>query len=279
MKIRCHYAISFNVRLMQFLKKNCVSYKMCPIPGESRPLCIFDLYEDQDSLRKFKTQFPFYKEIGKYPEYSKREIENAEWLSIRSKLKCVEWEYRPSAFLLSCEYSRLYLHDKKYKHAEQVNLLTVTKPIKWGTKMYFSGPNAADDILFCSDQARRLLDGRWNGLSFLHVMNSNGEYYNDLYQLSFKNRLPVNALSGGKKTICSTCGRSILRLKGGPYQLEIQKQCFDNGNSVYTTGSVLADWLTGFPTYAISIVPHSFYQYCEDKGMNHGMIYEPITLM
>ncbi len=279
MRIKHHYALPVNTRLMDFLRENRVAYKTCPLPGSDAPLCIFDLYEGQECLRTFKTRFPFCREISKSPKYSKAEIENAKWLSVRSGLKKVEWEYQPSAFLLSCEYSKLFSRGKRYKHEEQISPLTVIGPMKWSAKMYFSGPNAADDILFCSKQTRDALDGKWNGLDFLRVMNGKGECHNDLYQLAFQNQLPIEALSGGKKTICRTCGRTVLRLKDGTYQLELREQYVDGGNSVYTTGNVLADWAIGFPTYAINIVPQSFYQYCERNGMNYGMIYEPVNLI
>lgn len=166
MRIKHHYALEVNTRLMDFLRENCVAYKTCHLLGSDAPLCVFDLYEGQECLRALKTRFPFCREISKSPEYNKAEIENAKWLSVRSGLKKVEWEYQPSAYLLSCEYSKLFSRGKRYKHAEQVVPLTATRSMKWSAKMYFSGPNAADDILFCSKQARDALDGKWNGLVF-----------------------------------------------------------------------------------------------------------------
>lgn len=162
MKMKRHYGLPLNDRLVRFLEENGVPYKVYPYPESSKLYCVFDMYEDQESWRIFKIKFIFCicKEDVIWPEYTKSEIENAEWLSVRSKWKRVEWEYRESAFRLSCEYTRLLLRDKRYKHAEQIKPFTVTKPMKWGHRMYFSGPNAADDILFCSDQARSLLDGR-----------------------------------------------------------------------------------------------------------------------
>lgn len=282
MRIKYHYApaISAHSRLTNFLEKRNISYELCPLVGGTNyRLCVFDLYRDQDEFIEFRIRFPFLSWITESIEYTESEIETAEWLFIRSMSKLVKWECHSSAFQQSCEYKKPFLHDKYYKHSEQIKPLTVTQKMKWSTRRYFSGPDTAEDFIFCSKRAKNMLDGKWKGLNFFNVMNVNGEPYDDLYQLVFERRLPLKALCGGKETICRSCGRSVIRFKNVLLQLGIQKQFIPDTDSVYSTGDVLADSLIGFPTYSLNIVPQSFYQYCKEKCMNHGMIYEPVNLI
>ena len=99
--------------------------------------------------------------------------------------------------------------DNLFKHSEQVKPLTVTKSMKWSKRLYFSGPNAADDFIFCSKRAKDMLGGKWAGLDFLDVIDTKNEPYDNLYQLLFARKLPLKALYGGKQTTCSTCGRQF----------------------------------------------------------------------
>lgn len=281
MRIKYHYAAPARPKLISFLEKYEVSYEIYPVPGVDNSFCAFDLYKDQEIFHRFIMEFPFLNnnKITEAIEYSKYEINNSAWLFVRSKSRKVEWKYTSVAFQLSCCYKKMLCRDNLFKHSEQVKPLTVTKSMKWSKRLYFSGPNAADDFIFCSKRAKDMLEGKWAGLDFLDVIDTKNEPYDNLYQLLFARKLPLKALHGGKQTTCSTCGRPIFRLKNALLQLKIREQFLPDADSVYTTGSVLADSIMGFPTYELNIVPQSFYQYCEDKGMNHGMIYEPVNLI
>lgn len=282
MRIKYHYApaISVHSRLINFLKKRNIPYELCSLVGGTNAcICAFDLYRDQDAFIEFRIRFPFWGWVTESIEYTKSEVENAEWLFVRSASKLVKWEYHSSSFRQSCEYKKPFLRDKYYKHSEQIKPLTATQKMKWSTRRYFSGPETAEDFIFCSKRAKNMLDGKWQGLNFLNVMNVNGEPYDDLYQLVFERRLPPEALRGGKETTCRSCERPVIRFKNVLLQLEIQKKLIPDTDSVYSTGDVLTDSIIGFPTYSMNIVPQSFYQYCKEKCMNHGMIYEPINLI
>lgn len=80
MRVKNHYSCEIKKNLIRFLEKNEIPYE---IFGNG---CYFDIYEDQEAYRKFRKKFfvasllPF-----KSTEYSQQEIENAEWLTVRSK--------------------------------------------------------------------------------------------------------------------------------------------------------------------------------------------------
>ena len=173
MRIKYHYApaISAHSRLTNFLEKRNISYELCPLVGGTNyRLCVFDLYRDQDEFIEFRIRFPFLSWITESIEYTESEIETAEWLFVRSMSKLVKWEYHSSAFQQSCEYKKPFLHDKYYKHSEQIKPLTATQKMKWSTRRYFSGPDTAEDFIFCSKRAKNMLDGKWKGLNFFNVI-------------------------------------------------------------------------------------------------------------
>lgn len=280
MRIKYHFCLEKQNRLVEFLERYHVIYDVTEISKSS--LCTFQLYEDQEAYRRFKKQFPMalrYDSL-KMIEYSKSDIENAEWLIVRNKSTKVTWNYDEKAFYSSCSYKKFLCKEMQYKHPEQVNILSSTRAVKWSTRQFFSGPNSADDIIFCSEKARQILDNKWQGLEFLPVKKSNtSQYIPDLYQLFFKKILPVEAIRGGVFMTCRNCGKKMIRISKELYQLEFDKKYFLNPYSVYTTGNVLTTGLKGNETFFLNIVSQEFYQYCEKYQMNRGMIYEPIKLI
>lgn len=276
MRTKYHYYLRKKENLLHFLNEHGVTYTLTVLPEADTEMCSFDLYDDQEALSQFRRRHPFLTYTVKSVEYSDSEIETADWLFIRSKTSKVDWVYEEHAFSLSCPYRRVFQHDTHYNHTEQIDFLTAVKPVKWNARQFFSGPNTADDLLFCSALAKTLLDDRWSGLEFLPVKKfRSAAYHSDLYQLSFTNRIPFEAMQGGKQSRCRSCGQPFLRLTEGPQQLEIRKD-FLEPDHVYKTGNVLSDQLMGSVTYSANIVPQTFYQYCKEHQMNHGMIYEPV---
>ena len=281
MRIKHHYFYEAKTRLVNFLRKNEIPYEISDLPESTKKLCTFDLYEDQEFYWKFRKQFFFLSKYNSFKsiEYSKQDIENAEWLTLRSMGTKVQWEYEDKAFRRECSYKRLFIKDLYYRHSEQIDILSASKEVKWGKKQYFSGPNAADDLLFCSEKAKDLLDNRWEGLEFWPVKKyTSSKNISDLYQVVFSNSLPIEAISGGKPIQCVGCGKRIMRFADGIQKLEIRKEFLDP-SKVYRTDDVLNEQLKGCTTFSINLVPQEFYQYCEANQMNRGMIFEPVKIV
>lgn len=282
MRIKYHYCLENKFGLTKFLEKFQISYEICEFPEIKYKSCSFDLYEDQKAYEMFKMQFPFVSRLEciRSIEYSRADIENAEWLSVRNISTKVQWEYDEKAFERSCPYKRPFFRDVYYRHTEQKDILSATKPVKWGTRQFFSGPNAADNLIFCSERAKKILGNQWKGLEFLPVKKYNtSKYIDDLYQLFFTERLPVEIIRGEQQTICKSCGRRIIRIPKGESQLKLDGKSIQDQKSVYKTGEVLTEELIRNTTFSLNIVPQDFYQYCEKHAMNRGMVYEPIHLL
>lgn len=282
MRIKHHYFLGSKNSIISFLDKYKIPYKVDSLPESQYKICTFDLYEDQEVFKLFNHRFHIFPgyDTFKSIEYSKQEIESAEWLTLRSIGTKVQWEYEEDAFQTTCAYKRLFIKELYYRHSVQVDILSASKAIKWGARQYFSGPNAADDFLFCSEKARKLLNGRWEGLEFWPVRKYNStKYISDLYQLVFKEYLPIEAISGGKVIQCKGCGKKIMRFAEGIQGLEIKKEYLNNPFKVYRTDDVLTEQRIGCTTFSVNIVSREFYQYCEVNQMNRGMVYEPIKLV
>lgn len=280
MRVKHHYCLGNKIGLLKFLNKFQIPYQTCEI--EDYKSYSFDLYEDQEVYVRFRACFPFVSRLDsiKTIEYSKAEIENAEWLTVQNISIKVQWEYDENAFKQLCPYKIPFIKEVYHRHLEQADILSVTKPVKWGTRQFFSGPSAADDIIFCSKRAKLLLENRWVGLEFWPVKKYNtSKQLEDLYQLYFAECLPIEAFSGGQLAICKGCGRKIMRITEGVHQLVIDSKYLQDQKSVYKTGEVLTRELIGCNTFSLNIVSQEFYQYCEKHGMNRGMIYEPINLI
>lgn len=281
MQMKLHYAVVAKRRLCQFLEANNVSYELCHLPETTDSLCSFDLIEGQDAYKAFCMMFPILSTqvLSKQPEYSDEEIKQAEWLYIRCKSKKVKWAYRDDAFRLSCPYKRPFENTTRYKHTKQERPLTVVGKMHWSKNMFFCGPDTADDFIFCSQRTQDILGQKWAGMRYLPVFGKDKEPRSDIYQIIFNTYIPFEALGGGKQINCTSCGRSCMKIHEATSQLTVQERYLINNESVYTTGEVLVDNIIGYPTYSLNIVPHSFYKYCEDNYMNHGMIYEPVIIV
>lgn len=282
MRIKHYYCLKNKKRLVKFLDRFQVPYEISNFPEIGFERCCFNLYEDQDVYTKFKWQFFGISRFDsiKSVEYSKEEIESAEWFTIRSIGTKVQWEYEENTFQKTCSYRRPLIKELYYRHSKQIDILSVRKPVNWGTRQYFSGPNAADDLIFCSEKAKELLQDKWLGLEFWPVKKCNdSKYISDLYQLVFVETLPIEAIAGGKSVICNICGKRLLRFTDGIHQLEIKKDYLKNMDIVYKTGDVLTEEFKGYTTFSINIVSKEFYLFCEKNQMNRGMIYEPIRLV
>ena len=275
MRIKHHYCLKNKIRLVDFLDKFQIPYEV----DESS--CTFDLYEDQEVYKKFIIQFPFNTIASlKAVEYSKEELENAQWLSVRNISIKVQWEFDEKAFKKSCSYKKILTKELYHRHCEQVDVLSAVKPVRWGSRQFFSGPNSADEIIFCSEKIKNILENKWEGLEFWPMKKYNtSNYIKDLYQLYFSKRLPIEAFNSECLSICKGCGKKVIRIKGGAHPLEINKKYLKDQKSVYTTGDVLTKDKIGYNTFSLNIVSQDFYQYCEKHQMNRGMIYEPINLI
>ena len=71
-----------------------------------------------------------------------------------------------------------------------------------------------------------------------------------LYQLIFKEYLPIEAISGGDVIQCEGCGKKIMKFQEGIHKLAIKKEYLNNPLKVYRTDDVLTEQLKGCTTFS-----------------------------
>ena len=279
MRIKHRYSIE-SKKVIAFLDLHQIKYEISEVPGNR--ICHFDLYEDQDVYELFKKKFPIISKTSswKYLEYSKEEITSAKWLVLKSSGSKVQYEYTNDAFAPSCQYKRMFTKEPYFRHYEQIGSLSSHRIVRWGARQFFTGPNSGDDMIFCSEKAKELLNGKYQGLEFWPVKKYNkGTCIEDLHQLIFTQNLPLEAISGGKSIRCKGCGKTLLLFKDYRLQFKIKTDYLTDTNCVYTTGEILTEDVRNHETFSLHIVSNAFYQYCEENNMNKGLSYEPIELI
>lgn len=178
MRVRHHYCIDERESVVEFLKRYQISYEVIGMVGDKT--IIFDIYEDQYSYEMFKKTFPMLSISSfKNLEFSKKDIEKSKWLMVSCRGTNVEYVFQKEAFQYSCPYKIPFHKEPFYRHFKQISNLTVEKSVKWGKRQFFSGPNSMENIIFCSERTKNILENRWEGLQFKNVINKKGNDYVD----------------------------------------------------------------------------------------------------
>ena len=284
MRIKHHYFLEKKTRLEVFLDKNHVTYEICPSTNIKLSWVVFDLYEDQETFKKFKILFPFSVSIIIETEYSAEEIEKAEWLIVRSINSKLKQESDEETFVYLCP-TRNACKEIKYRHIEQVGPFLSKKKIKWKTNQFFCGTDATgENYIFCKELTKTMISDLWEGLDFWSVKKyDTKQKIEDVYQLHFKQILPLEAIAlTGKEKIstCKSCGRKKVYIDER-YQLALKKEYMGKKShqNVYVTEKIWSYDRIGWHTVSFNVVPHEFYQFCKDNRIDRGLVYEPIELV
>lgn len=278
MNIKYHYCLESGYRLAKFLKKFQIKYDTVYDTSGKPYLCSFDLYDGTAAYLYSKRLFPLYSPIPRM-EYTEHEISKAEWLTVKACSWRVKIVVLNDTYTFLCPYKNLFSNTVKYRHAEQRGLFGVEQPVKW-KNTYFSGPDTADNLIFCSQRGKQVLGSAWDGLKYTPVLvPRTGQEAQNVFQLQFTTLLPRDRiyLNGTeKKQKCRKCGK-ISYCIPETYQLAIlgkglAKEC------VYTTGDMWCYSKCGesFPQY---IVSSKFYNTCKQKGIIKGLVFTPVVLV
>lgn len=280
MDIKHYYYYKKCIRIRNFLDKYDIPYTEDKIGNEE--IYLFNFLESDAVYKRFKKLYPLAWNRGYKVLYSKQEIEDAQWLIVKNSTEKIIADicYEDDCFELSCPYLKHFPRRICYKHHNQIDSINIEK-IKTLKNRFFCGIDWGNqNYLFCSEEAKSLLQNRWNGLEFWNIKKrTTKENVKGIYQMFFKNPIPLEAVvfdDYGKMKICSGCGKKYIYTNKTYFQIKLKKEYMCNLKNVYSTGNIFSD---GLNDYEIHIVPHEFYKICEENGMNKGMIYEPIILV
>lgn len=208
--------------------------------------------------------------------YTKEEMEQAEWLAVRSKWR---WEYPQPAG--DGSYQRFTYSEENYcrecgSGLAQINSFRVKKTPKWSKKNFLM-LNWIEDELFLSDNAAGVLsNSSLNGFDFIDVVNSK-----TLIKLSDINQLKINnILSPGlvdqDNTIreaikCKKCGITKYALTGRG--LVYKNSIFCNKHDIVKSFEVFG-W--GHAAPRTIFISQKFYKIIISNGLDKNLIFEPI---
>ncbi|MBR3815314.1 MAG: hypothetical protein IKJ27_01160 [Clostridia bacterium] len=211
--------------------------------------------------------------------FTKEELNNAEWLRIRSK-----WRFGyPQPELTFIKDGTTYCYDNKCSECGsgevQREPFKIKKVPKWG-KRFFGELNWIGDELFVNDKAKEaLLENGIKGISFMDVLSKNGkEVLPDIHQLVIPNTLDGGLMAGcraiSESQLCSKC-RVTKYLSSGIGMLHFKKEVFENQPDIVKTGEIF-----GSMHYAakLIIVRQKVYKMIVDNKMERGLVFSPIVL-
>lgn len=88
MKINYHYGEGFDRNLLDFLLS--IGFTKEDMLDEYSQLIVFDIYDDDERLPLIKKEYPDWHPVSWY-EFSDKEMEAADWFTLRSK----NWKLEP----------------------------------------------------------------------------------------------------------------------------------------------------------------------------------------
>lgn len=235
----------------------------------------FEVFEDQPEWEELKPLLSDRTPNSSEKVYSKKELSDAKWLSVRSdnanKIYCDN-----DAIDRTFEFIR---HNGKAKHRIQKAPYEMRKGVKWnGSRFFYGADGNGFANLFTSNVGRDRLSELFNGISFLPVYRYRTMIpIDDIWQVRFDHILPNEGivLGRGEEDIhCPYCGRVQYRL-GHLYGLALYKQYLDPEVDFYTTEAIFHD---GFADPMI-ICSHQAYLKLKDHEMTAKLRFEPVELM
>ena len=116
MKILRHYCIG-KKRIAKFLEKYKVPYSKLYDDDDEY---VFDLEEGTEIYQIFKRKFPLQIELHREKIYSKEDLEQAEWLSVRSFTEKIIVDELDDKTVEQSWYYRGILWTSGYRHLKQI---------------------------------------------------------------------------------------------------------------------------------------------------------------
>ena len=231
MKILRHYACLMNDELFNFLNRNQISFqKDCFSVGLER--IYFDVFESDCFYPELTTIELKDCVITKQVRYSKKEIENALWLTCNPTTAKVNLTNQDRTFLVSEQYGT----GKAYHRMLSGMPFYISKNIVHNGRQHFFASHEVPNQLFCTEYAKSILQRNNLPISFEPVLNSKTEMpIGDLYALHIQYVLTVKALdlSNSEETFaCPVCGSQTFL---PPFSLQIRKEYLIDMPGIFRT--------------------------------------------
>lgn len=253
------------------------------IPYEkfSSTCIIFDIYEDDPHWQVIG---PALEKIGAFrlseTIFTKQELQEAEWLRVRSKWHN-GYPQPESAFgYLSMTYDDAHLCRECGAGGVQKDSFRLSKAPKWGTRHFFS-LNWVFDELFVDDTARSILESSGlTGFRFLPVKNKRGtEEFPGVHQLFIEALTQPGVVTGGRDIdnvyTCEACAR-VKHHPTGIGMHRFRREALDGMPDICRTHETWG-WGSGADRHIL--ISQRMYRLIVDNRLARSLEFEPIQLV
>ena len=212
--------------------------------------------------------------------FTKMEIENADWLSIRSQWRNGYPQPEDAFAYENITYTRENFCQVCGCGLHQVQPFRLKKEPKWG-KRHFMMLNWIDDELFISTRAKEFFQkSNFSGFQFATVYDRKGNApMSNIHQLTapylLNAGLNPDSLSINATYACPVCGIKKHHLSGVG-QLEFNRDIFINAPDIVKTSEVFG-W--GKSASRQILIRNSVYRFVVENHLEQGLIFEPIALV
>ena len=214
--------------------------------------------------------------------FNQKEIDEAEWLYVRSKWQCAYPQPRDGLRYLSITYDAPLAMAKSSSpfvcrcNLQQVSPFVLNRTPVWKSKC-FTMLNWVYDELFVCDYARKLLEqSDLRGFGFYELLDPKGNMLGDISQIMIHDTLKkgLNESCIDKMSTCLNCGERKHILKPGPLIYDRKAFCGIETDIVKT--SEIFGEITGSRYILVS---HRFYEFIHKKGLDKTIVYVPVQLI
>lgn len=206
--------------------------------------------------------------------FTEKERESAPWLHLRTTSQKVEPPDHGRVCIPCTSRSKPLCYSRELR----LPILT-TRRVRWAKNQFFcSDFDLGFNELFCSDEARTMLESAELPLSFQPVMyEGKGTAVPDLHFIQPLHTLPAEAIDLSALPVqsqCSVCGQTTYNLYGA-IRLSIREDYLDADKMIYTTPRIFGP---GGASTAM-IISQEVYQFLKKQNMLRSLHAEPVVLL
>ena len=206
--------------------------------------------------------------------FTKKEIESAEWLHVRTTCMKVDTDVDQLSFATCGNPIK-----RQCWARHRISPMYCDKRIKWGNRHFFySAYYYGYTELFCSEYAKELLQKGGFPLAFESLLRSKPphETLPDVYHIIPCNTLPVEAMLTDDLKVqsdCPVCGKKTYELTEDA-QLTVDRRYLNSDALIYGTPNMFG------PGWSASacIISQATRRFLVENGMDRGLRFIPIRI-
>lgn len=282
MKTKCYYHFPWSKDIENLLKFYNISYEKIewkPIEGSviSYPdMLQFTISKEEEKYIKVQPFLP--KPNTCWLEFSEKELDEADWLYMRSTNMKINIENPSKSIDWLCP-NNTGANVKSMFHMCQTGSFEI-KPVKWTSNNHFySSYVCGYDIIFCDDYAMSIIkQNNLLGIEFNDVI-----WYKkhlalpNVHQIKCSNTLPIEAFEfdeNSEQRKCPTCNKIKYEINQ-EFRIKIRKEYLDRNLDFYTT----TDMFSMGNVSSYTIVSKRVYLSLKKEKLMRNLRFEPIVLI